>query len=138
MELKVKVKALAKKRPLIDTLPVQVPDHISSANDLVTVIVLDNVRAFNQKQSDQPLFQYLTEDEIDNQSVTGKIGFGDKKNDKHQDERRAVENALQCFEDGIFRMLLAGNEVEYGQDIQPQDGDELVFIRLTMLAGRLW
>jgi len=35
------------------------------------------------------------------------------------------------------KQVIAG-EAEFGSPISIKDGDEVTFIRLTMLAGRLW
>jgi hypothetical protein len=127
-----------------------IPDDINSAEKLIEFLVRENVRAFNSKQgsdaggdNDVPLFKYLSQAELDDGVYTGKIGFGGKKNEAAQDEEEAVKNALQCFEDGIYRVLV--NDTELGAKressqtaagIALKEGDALTFIRLVMLAGR--
>lgn len=138
MKLYVKVKAIAKKKPMIEAVPIEVPEAITNSNDLVAFIVRQNVRDFNQQAAGQEIFRYLTDEEMANRITTGKIGFGEKHNETEQNEEKAVENALQCYEDGIFRMLIQEETIEYNQPVKLKEGDELVFIRLTMLAGRLW
>ena len=55
------------------------------------------------------------------------------------DTEKAVRNALQSFEDGIFRIFADGKELESLQEpVSLQEGSELTFVRLTMLAGRMW
>jgi len=50
----------------------------------------------------------------------------------------AVQNALTSFEDGLFRIFINDNEIEPDLPIVLRDEDEICFLRLTMLAGRIW
>lgn len=134
----VKVKAISKRKPIINLLPYEIQEDITDINDLIAYIVKTNVKSYNEKKVDEPVFRYLTNEEIENSEVVGKIGFSDKKNDMLQDEDKAIENALQCFEDGIFRVLLNEKEIEFNNSINIKENDTFTFIHLTMLAGRLW
>ena len=52
---------------------------------------------------------------------------------------KAKENALQSFEDGLYRIFIGDNEIEgLNTAITLNEGDTLTFIKLTMLAGRMW
>ncbi|MBQ3915895.1 MAG: hypothetical protein II690_04830, partial [Ruminococcus sp.] len=58
---------------------------------------------------------------------------------REQNLEPAVNNAIQAFEDGLYRIFQGENELE-GLDtaIDINANDELTFIRLTMLTGRMW
>ena len=44
-----------------------------------------------------------------------------------------------AFNDGLFRIFLNDNELSSLEEkINLQENDELTFIRLTMLSGRIW
>ena len=65
--------------------------------------------------------------------------FGANYNGKPAAEAEAIINALQSYEDGIFRIFL--NDAELGElssPIQLKEESTLTFIRLAMLSGRLW
>ena len=138
MNVYIKIKALAKRKPIIANMPFVIEADMATSNDLVEHIVRQMVKSYNDLGVDAPLFPYLTNDDISNGAKVGKIGFNERKNEKNQDENEAVENALTCFEDGIFRLFVNDGEVEINQPITLREGDEITFIRLTMLAGRLW
>jgi len=138
MRVYIKIKALAKRKPIIANEPFIIDKGIATSKDLIEHVVCHMVKAYNDKELDTPLLSYLTDDKITNGAKTGKIGFDERRNENVQDEKKAVENALTCFEDGIFRMFINNEEIEINQSIQIKDGDEITFIRLTMLAGRLW
>jgi len=137
MTVFLKIKALSKRKPLIERVPFDIDEPVSTSNELVAFIVRRNVDAYNKKAVDAPLFPYLT-DVLLNGNVSGKIGFNDRKNENPQDPDRAVENALTCFGDGIFRLFINDTEAGFDEPIQLTDGDEITFIRLAMLAGRIW
>ena len=43
------------------------------------------------------------------------------------------------FQDGLFRVFLGDTELtELDEQLELQEGDTVTFIRLTMLAGRMW
>ncbi|MBF1704203.1 MAG: hypothetical protein HXO79_04185, partial [Selenomonas sp.] len=49
-------------------------------------------------------------------------------------------NARQSFEDGIYRIFVNGEELGETCDtpVTLKENDEITFVRLTMLAGRMW
>ena len=138
MNVFMKIKALSKRKPLIDRVAFEIDKPVATAKELVEYVVRRNVDDYNSKAIDSPLFQYLTSDELADRAQTGKVGFGDRKSENDQDADKAVENALTCFNDGIFKLFINDDEAGFGDDINLKEGDEITFIRLTMLAGRLW
>ena len=51
----------------------------------------------------------------------------------------AITNALQSYEDGIFRIFMDDTEAgDLSSPIQLKEESTLTFIRLAMLSGRLW
>ena len=138
MTVYIKVKSLSKRKPVIDSIPFKITGEVTSVNSLIELIVLQNVREYNNQLTETRILPYLIGDEVTNGEIIGKIGFGEKKDENKQNPDEAVKNALQSFNDGIYRLFV--NDVEYGMGdkLSIKDGDEVTFIRLTMLAGRLW
>ena len=138
MTVYLKIKAISKRKALIERAAFEIDKPVATSKELVEYIVRRNVDDYNKKAVDAPLFQYLTSDEIEDGKATGKIGFKDRKNEKTQDAGKAVENALSCFDDGIFKLFINDEEAGFNNNINLKDNDEITFIRLAMLAGRLW
>ena len=138
MTVYVKVKALSKRQPLIDRVSFELPENITDSRSLIEYIVRRNVEEYNAKGVDAQLLPYLTSDDILDKEKTGKTGFGDRKNENRQNDADAVKNALLCFEDGIFRLFINDTEIGIDEEIALKNGDEITFVRLTMLAGRKW
>ena len=76
---------------------------------------------------------------LDSGIQTGKVAYGDPMDDRKADEEKAVENALQCFDDGIVALFADG--VRYTnrkEQIPLKEQSVVTFVRLTFLAGRMW
>ncbi|MBR6158433.1 MAG: hypothetical protein IKQ27_15870, partial [Lachnospiraceae bacterium] len=59
--------------------------------------------------------------------------------EKKPDLQQAIETALQAFEDGIYRVFLNEEELTaLDQQITLNAEDTLTFVRLTLLAGRMY
>ena len=57
-------------------------------------------------------------------------------NERKDRSDKAVENTLQCFEDGIYRVFAGEEELTALSDAIPwKDDIVFTFIRLTMLSG---
>ncbi len=138
MKVFIKIKAISKRKPIIDSMSFNIKERIETSNQLIEYIVRKNIKEYNLKDIDKDIFNYLTDEQINNQEISGRFSFNDRRNENKQDENKGVENALQCFEDGIFCMLINNQEIGYNKEINLKENDEIVFIRLVMLTGRLW
>ena len=81
---------------------------------------------------------FLSPQQIQEQVEFDKISLGDLDNLQPAVVEKAVEAALLAHQDGLFVVFIDGIEVKDLQAaIQLRQDTELVFIRLTFLAGRL-
>lgn len=106
-----------------------------TTEELINALAVKGVREYNERKDEGQMLAYLTREEISQKALAGKVAFG-LRGGSDADEKQAVENALQCFEDGIFRVF-AGEEELTGlkQRIPWTEGMVFTFIRLTMLSG---
>jgi hypothetical protein len=82
--------------------------------------------------------QALTNETLKEQADNGKISFNYVYNNSDTLDK-AIMVMLQDFKDGLFRVF--HNEVEclhLDEDLDIKEMDMFVFIKLVMLAGRLW
>lgn len=139
MNLSVNVKQLGKRKNVIESKKFSIDPVPSTTAELIIAIVIRQVQEYNERLEQIDLLKYLTEEEIKKKSVSGKISFQVNYNGMAANAQKAVYNALQSFEDGIFRVFLNDRELESLNDaICLKEEDTLTFIRLTMLAGRIW
>jgi hypothetical protein len=133
------VKSIGKKKNHLDRLAWPLAEAPLTLKSLIIDIVTTNVRQFNERQIEMPLVPFLTQGDIELQSRMGKVGFGAIYNEKKAGEDEAVSSAILAFEDGIYRVFINGNEIERLDDpLALHDGDEIAFVRFTMLAGSMW
>ena len=139
MKIFVNVKQIGKRKNKIDKKKYEISEKITTVKELLTEFVTINVNEFNNGFTENDIVTYLTDKKINDLSDAGKISFGVDYNEQKQDLEKAIENALQSYEDGIYRVFV--NDEEMGEidcEINLKENDELTFVRLTMLAGRMW
>ena len=137
MQLFVRIKQLGKRKPLLENQPLEVPGTVRSLRALLEEVVRQRVEAFNQRSESGNWAKYLTDFDLEASAETGKVGFDAKYNDRLQNVEQAVEAAVLAFQDGLFRVFLDENELEsLDTELNLHDGQVILFIRLTMLAGR--
>lgn len=139
MKVFVNVKQIGKRKNKIDRKEYEISGEIKTVKELLTEFVTINVKKFNEGLIEEDVVPYLTDEKISDLSDAGKISFGVDYNGKKQDLEKAIENALQSYEDGIYRVFVNDEEMgEIESEIELKEKDELTFVRLTMLAGRMW
>ena len=139
LKLYVTVKEAGKKRAKISNREFVIVNKINTLKDLLTEIVTDEVNKPNTKGFEEQIFKFLENSEIEDKAYTGKVSFSEKHNENKQDLNKAIDNAMQSFEDGIYRVFINDEEIEkLNDELILMEGDNLAFIKLTMLSGRLW
>lgn len=113
MELKVQIKQAGRKAAGIETRAIEYQRTPGTVRELVTMTVEANVKEFRQKE--------------------------DLKGNKDVDIFSAVDTALQAFEDGLVALFIDDKRFENLDEALNLTGSEtLTFVKLTMLAGRMW
>ena len=139
MKVYVNIKQIGKRKNKIDRKEYEIKGKIGIVKDLLIEFVTINVNEFNNGFTENDIVPYLTDKKINDLSDAGKISFGVDYNEQKQDLEKAIENALQSYEDGIYRIFVNDEEVgEIHSEVNLNENDELTFVRLTMLAGRMW
>ncbi len=139
MQIFIRIKAAGKKKDVLQLTPYEINDNISTLRELLTDIVITEVNKYNNKKNDTVLTAFISQEQIDDQSLTGKVSFGDVFNDKKVEKNSAINNAIQCFEDGIVRVFMDETELaELDAPLTIEENGVFTFIRLAFLAGRMW
>lgn len=113
---------------VLDTKPETVRELLLGLTEI-------GVRDYNERKDEGQLLPFLTREEITGQAARGKIAFGFHEGGE-AGLKEALENTIQCFEDGIYRVFAGDTELTELEGVIPWK-EELVFtlIRLTMLSG---
>ena len=135
MQIYVQVKALGKRRPILNKLPREIPDNLTSLQEFLTEIVRQEVESYNRKGEDVQLIPFLTKEELENQTETGKVGFGRIYSDRKADLAKATENAIQCYKDGLVRVFRNEDELtDLEGPLTIQAEDSFTFICYTSFS----
>lgn len=139
MRVYVSIKQAGKKRNFLSDLPYEVSDAAITLTGLIRFVVTENVKGYNAKKTDADFVRLLTQEDIDAQAVTGKVGFGRRFGAKDAHRQKAVEAALLAFSDGLYRAFIDEREIlALDEELLLHEGSKIAFIRLTFLSGRMW
>lgn len=140
--LTISARALGKRKPLVPDWQVPFPPEEQGGGEpltlrqLITRIVRREVEAFKQRQENRKVVRILTERQIEEGLSKGKVDAGGRNLHQFVDPDEAVAVALQAFEDGLYLVILDGEECrELDREIFIHPESHLVFVRLVMLAG---
>ena len=137
MKIIINVKGLSRKK-IIHQEEVELINKVSTTKDLITELVKINVEKFNKKIDDKDILSIMTNEYIAEAARSGKIG-DEVHGDKKANLEKALDTAYLAFEDGLYCIFINDEQTEKLDDsLNLKDGDILTFIRLTMLAGRMW
>ena len=109
----VQMKKLGKQRAAnLQPVPYTLAQKPDSVRELLTALTQLGVKQYNERKEEGKILSWLTKEEI------------------------TVENTIQCFEDGIYRVFAGETELTALTDAIPWTEDIVfTFVRLTMLAG---
>lgn len=140
--LTIDAKVLGKKKPLFADWSIPLPPNDAGGGDpwtlrrLITRIVLEEVAAFHERQEERKVTKALTAMQIDEGVAKGKVDMGGRDLKQQVDPDAAVGTALQAFEDGIYLVILDGEEQkDLDKEIHVQPDSRVTFVRLALLSG---
>lgn len=119
----------------LQTVPFELDEKPQTVRELLVGLTKLGVRQYNERKDEGLILSYLTKEEIAEQAARGKIASG-LRGGADAVEDKAVENTIQCFEDGIYRVFAGEQELTALSGAIPWTNDMIfTFIRLTMLSG---
>jgi hypothetical protein len=136
----VEARVVGRKQPLFTDWIVPLPEAGAAGRlplrDVITRIVLEEVRDFQQRQAERRLARIMTKEQIERAAEAGKIDLHEKELKQEVDPQAAVETALQAFEDGLYYVFVDGAQIEaLESEVAIQPDSRITFIRLVGLAG---
>ena len=137
MVISVNLKKIGKKKNKIEKENFYLENNPKDVRELLIEVVKTSVNKYiNEKDS---VIDYLDFRQINDKEEAGKITNGQSYDDRIPNLNDAIQNALSSFEDGIVRVFLEGVElVDLDQELDLVDGSNITFVKMIMLAGRMW
>ena len=139
MNVWITVKSLGKRKPALAKQAAELPETTDTLRQLIKNMVAQQLKDFQDKNNEAAWLAYLMPEDIQEQATAGKVGFGAIYNEGVPDVEGAMDTAVAAYEDGLFKVFLNDEELQaLDEPLIIQEDDNVVFIRFTMLAGRLW
>ena len=136
MRIYISVKEIKKRGNRIQPLPWELPETPETLRQLIIMLVSGSVAGYNRRLETKEQRVLLLQEDMDDMSTVGKIGFGIPFCNRRAKLSDAVETALQGFEDGLYRVFAGEREVEsLDAPLALEEGDTVTLIRLVMLTG---
>lgn len=139
MIISVNLRQLGRKRG-VSAVPFELPGRVDTVRGLLTAMVTVCVAAYNERvRRGESGVRPMTADSLADMESIGKLAFGVNHSGKLVDEAPAISNALQSFEDGLYRVFHGQRELtSLDEGLSLAEGDEVTLIRLTMLTGSIF
>ncbi|MEC0129020.1 hypothetical protein [Paenibacillus pabuli] len=139
MNVWITVKSLGKRKPILAKQAAELPETTDTLRQLIRSIVAQQIKALQDRKNDAEWLAYLMPEDIQEQGTAGKVGFGTIYNEEIPNVEGAMDTAVTAYEDGLFKVFLNDEELQgLDEPLILREDDNVVFIRFTMLAGRLW
>lgn len=124
----------ASKTRGIEPICYDIKEDTNSLQSLITQLVYTEIDRYEKDQ-----FHVLSQKDLDDMVMAGKISFGFKYKKDHIDKNHALNVALQAFKDGLFAVFVDGKEIDdLSDELYLGENKTVTFIRLTMLTGRYY
>ena len=138
-EIKINIKSVSGKKSRITTRTMLFDENINVVEELIKAAVATTVNEYNERRESSDLITVLTPGLIEDKAQTGKVSFGVNYGEKSPDLETAVNNALEAFADGIVVIFADDKKLDsLDEAIDINEIKSLTFVKLTMLAGRMW
>ncbi|MDE6748350.1 MAG: hypothetical protein K2K21_04700 [Lachnospiraceae bacterium] len=139
MKIHVNLKSISKRKASVKPVTIEIKGRPATLREFILAVVETGVDDYNQRAENTDLLSCLTKEEISEKAQAGKVGFGINYGESKASLTAAQENAIQCFEDGVYRIFQDDEPLEaLDAPVSITEEDVFTFVRLTMLAGRMW
>ena len=139
MKLNVNVKSVSGKKNQITTISLPYSRNEMTVRELLEETVHYCVTDYNERKENHALLRALLPQEIEDKAAGGKISFGVIYGEKNADLKKATDDAIEAFSDGEVAVFADEKRLEkLDEELKLSEINSLTFIKLVMLAGRMW
>ncbi len=140
--IKIGAKITGAKKPFLKDREIELPREIAAPGStadlgtLIGAIVREEVSSFHKRRQERKLVGILSREEIYDALETGKVAMGGQDTEQIIDPEKAVANALEAFEDGLYFVFIDGKQYCRLKDpVVLKEAGNVMFIRLISLSG---
>lgn len=138
----ISTRAIGRRKQLLEDWSINYPPSLSDGGDhlplrdLITRVVYESVAEFKKRQTNRRFVHVLSAKQIKEAAIRGKVDMGERDLIQKVDEEVAVATAIQAFEDGLYLVIIDGQEQrELDCEVYLRPDSHITFLRLVMLAG---
>lgn len=131
----VETKIVGRRTPF-ERRPTPLPDGPQTLQSLLTHLVHQEVAAYQERQDSVGLLRVLTERELVDGTLSGKISLAPQQRGGMVTPEDAAQTALRAFEDGLYYVFVDDQQIQtLDQPLPLRPDSTLLLLRLTALAG---
>lgn len=109
-----------------------------TVKEFISAVVNECVKTFSERDAFDENMP-ISDSQWEMMTEMGRFWFGAHDGNTVIDPSDARKIAFEAVDDGLVRIFQGSEELlSLDTPIQVKEGDEFTFVRLTMLAGRLW
>lgn len=139
MKILINVKQLGKKIASVEPVEFKLDCEPHTVGELICAAVRTCVRDYNSRIEHNEFGKPVDIEKESAMTKIGKISFGLTFSDKKADIEKSQQIALEAYHDGLFRLFIGEYEPsDENEKIELTEHSNVTFIRLAMLAGRMW
>lgn len=134
-------KALGRRNALVPGFEVPPPQSVLDGDgltlrELIAVTVRHELAAYSERRAERTFQKILTERDVAEGLAAGRVESGDRRAPAPPSPERAVDAALEAFEDGLFLVLADGRQqTDLDAQVLLHDQSTVTYVRLVALAG---
>ncbi len=142
-QITINIRTLGQKEPITPDWFIPYPpesppegEHLT-LRELITRIVLKEVAAFRARKQERRSLRILSERQIDTGLSAGRVAQPERTQGEDIQDEVAVDDAVEAFEDGLYLVLVDGEEKrDLDEQVFLKPDSKISFIRLAMLSGK--
>jgi hypothetical protein len=135
-------RVIGQKKSLFSDWHVELPPNEKTQgqplrlHDLIRLVVLREVEAFQNRQQERRLARIMSSEEIDLGRQSGKVDPGGRDPGQTVNPQEAVSTAIQAFEDGLYFVFIDDvQQTGLEDEVLLKTRSKVLFVRLTALVG---
>ena len=140
MDVRITIRQLGKKRSAVEARAIALPCRPETLRELICTLARCGAEGYNARLlAGEGNVRPMTQTQLADMETVGHMAFGVVYSSRQADPEKAAADAMQAFEDGLFRVFQGQEELTAPDTpLNPDRGSDFTFIRLTMLTGSIW
>ncbi|WP_231724453.1 hypothetical protein [Deinococcus actinosclerus] len=131
----VETKLLGRRTPF-ERRPIPLTGDTHTLEQLLTALVEHELAAYHERQSGVGVLRVLTERELEDAALTGRVAVGPQDRAATVTPDEATRTALTAFRDGLYYVFLNDEQLtDLSAPVTLRPDSTLLLLRLTALAG---